>query len=457
MGVTNGGRQRRSGNGLAGASPGSSITGSNAKPGFVIDIRKIRPIANANRKGSVVSNNHSIKFYLSAVLVHIYLISGCTLPRNPVPVAQIPDAELVGISGVRAFAGEVSPVFQQDLIESVRQERPGDFPLKPDGSTSYSALALSGGGANGAFGAGFLSGWTEAGTRPEFKLVTGISTGALIAPFAFLGPEYDEILRRDYTTITTRKIFVPRNFVSLLWNESLEDTAPLANFIESEMNEQVMQAIAEEHNHGRRLYVGTTNLDAQRLVIWNMGAIAASGHPGSLKLFHKVLLASASIPGAFPPVYFKVEVDGKLYDEMHVDGGTITEVFFYGLVVDLPAARKESFGQKTPKAGGAIYIIRNGKVGATPEQVRRSLPSIVRRAITTLTRAHGMEDLYRIYVITEQDQIDFNYVGIPQDYVSESTEPFDPAEMTRLFDLGFEMGKSGDKWHKAPPGLDIAE
>jgi hypothetical protein len=403
------------------------------------------------KKTSCFYKNNVLIFIIYAVFL---CVAGCSLPRNPVPIAQMSNAELVSVKGIRTYGGEFSPHFQKDLVESIRQERESDFPLKPDGSTSYTALALSGGGANGAFGAGFLCGWTQAGTRPKFKLVTGISTGALIAPFAFLGPEYDEELKRAYTATTTRDIFNARNIISLLWNESFADTGPLESSIKRQVNDEVLRAIAEEHAHGRRLYIGTTNLDAKRLVVWNLGAIAASGHPEAVKLCRKVLLASASIPAAFPPVYFDVEVEGRRYDEMHVDGGTITEVFFYGFTLDLPAARKEVFGDKAPKPGGAIYIIRNGKLTATPEPVPRSLPKIISTALSTLTRAQGWGDLHRIYTVTQRDQIDFNYVGIPDDYVPAGKEAFDPKEMNRLFNLGFEMAKSGYEWHKVPPGLN---
>jgi hypothetical protein len=399
-------------------------------------------------------------FYKNNILIFItytvfLCVAGCSLPRNPVPIALMSNAELVSVKGIRTYGGEFSPHFQKDVVESIRQERESDFPLQPDGSTSYSTLALSGGGANGAFGAGFLCGWTQAGTRPKFKLVTGISTGALIAPSAFLGSEYDGKLRKSYTTLTTRDVFNVRNVMSLLWEESFADTGPLERLIERHVDQEVLDAIGAEHAHGRRLYIGTTNLDAGRFVVWNMGAIANSGHPDALKLFRKVMLASASIPGAFPPVYFDVEAADKQYDEMHVDGATTTGVFFHGFTLDLPAARKEVHGEKAPKPGGAIYIIRNGQIAPDPEQVRRHFAKIATRALSTLIRAQGWSDLYRVYIITKRDQVDFHYVDIPDDYVPAGKEAFDPKEMNRLFDLGFELAKSGYKWHKVPPGLEI--
>jgi hypothetical protein len=381
-------------------------------------------------------------------------ITGCSLPRNPAPLAKNILARPVAIPDVRAWADQHSTLFQKDFVESIRQEREGDFPLKPDGSTSYHALALSGGGENGAFGAGVLCGWTQAGTRPEFKLVTGISTGSLIAPFAFLGPEYDDRLKEAYTTMSQKDIYTSRNLLMLPFSESLEDTTPLRKTIEQQMDEDILNAVAQRHAQGKRLYVGTTDMDAGRLVVWNMGAIASSGHPDALELFRKILLASSSIPGAFPPVYFDVEVDGKKYDEMHSDGNTCTNVFFYGFMLDLHAARKEVFGDKAPPPGGAIHIIRDGKLQAAPQQVERKLSTIIGRAISVFSKAGASGDLYRIYAITQRDRIDYNYIDIPTDYEPISKKQIDTAEMNRLFNLGFDMGKSGNKWHKVPPGLE---
>ena len=255
-------------------------------------------------------------------------VAGCgSLPRNPVPVDRMKQAELPGMPDVRAWAGSFSEAFEADLAESVRQESVADFRRAPDGSGHYAALSMSGGGDKGAFGAGFLNGWTASGTRPTFKLVTGISTGALIAPFAFLGPEYDEVLKNAYTTISADEVLRKRG-LSRFWRDAVADTEPLAALIARDVDEDVLKAVARAHGQGRRLYVGTTHMDAGRLVVWNMGAIASSGHPEALALFRKVMLASASVPVAFPPVLIEVEVDGERYDEMHADGGVETQMFF---------------------------------------------------------------------------------------------------------------------------------
>ena len=172
-------------------------------------------------------------------------------------------------------------------------------------------LAVSGGGDNGAFGAGLMNGWTETGTRPEFKMVTGVSTGALIAPFAFLGPDYDAALREVYTTMTPEKVYRARGLSAALFDDAMADTTPLAEMIAKYADQKMFDAIAREYQKGRLLLIGTTDLDAQRPVIWNIGAIAASGHPEALELFRKILRASAAIPGAFQPVLIDVEIDGQ--------------------------------------------------------------------------------------------------------------------------------------------------
>ncbi len=377
---------------------------------------------------------------------------GGGMRRHPVPVDKMSAADLRGIKGVRAWGGQYSRLFHDDITTSVRQECEDDFPVRDDGAVSYSILALSGGGADGAFGAGFIYGWTQTGRRPTFKVVTGISTGALIASFAFLGPEYNEKLKEVFTTVTTKDIFHVRSFVSWLWKESFADTGPLEKLIAKYADENALQAIARAHNRGRRLYFGTANLDAQQLVVWNMGAIAAGNHPDALRIFRKVLLASASIPIAFPPVYFDVEADGKLYDEMHVDGGIITEVFFSDYMLDLPAARRKVFGQDTPRPHVAAYLIRNGKLTPSPEPVPRSLPKITRRALLTLGKAHGWDHLHYICEIAHQNQIDFNYIGIPENCDLPGKQAFDREEMSILFNLGIDLAKSGSPWRKFPDG-----
>jgi predicted acylesterase/phospholipase RssA len=380
-------------------------------------------------------------------------MAGCAdLPRNPVPVQTMDRAEVAGMPGVRAWGGQFSADFQADLATSIKQEVAGVFPLDASGYPIYNGLALSGGGSNGAFGAGLLNGWTQAGTRPVFKVVTGISTGALIAPFAFLGPEYDEQLRDVYTTTRTYNIAKRLNILSILFtSESFARVTPLKQLVEQYFDAQFLKAVAAAHNRGRRLYVGTTHMDAQRLVVWNMGAIANSAHPDALELFHKVVVASSSIPTVFPPVFIGVEVDGQSFDEMHTDGGTITQMFFFADTVDLSAAARAGGHSTREGYRGTMYVIRNGKLGPEPEAVKRRIAAIASRSLSTMIKYAAFNDLMRIHRATQEGSLGFRYAAIPDEFESNATEPFDPDEMARLFDLGYRMGLAGTAWQDTPP------
>jgi predicted acylesterase/phospholipase RssA len=305
-------------------------------------------------------------------------------------------------------------------------------------------LAISGGGDNGAYGAGFLNGWTASGTRPEFKVVTGISTGALIAPFAFLGPKYDYVLQKVYTTTAQKDIFKKRGIKSLLWGDAAADTTPLANIIASYVTPEFLTEVAAEYAKGRILLIGTTNLDSMEPVIWNMGAIAAINTPRSVSLFRSILLASASIPGAFPPVMIDVNVNGTPYQEMHVDGGTVTQVFLYppSLNTANTAPRKR-----------VLYIIRNARLDADWASTERRTMTIAMRAIDSLTRTQGVGDLYRIYTTTNRDGIDFNLTYIPSTFDTPHVEQFDTNYMRSLYDVGLKAASGGYQWQKYPPGF----
>ena len=193
---------------------------------------------------------------------------------------------------------------------------------------SYNVLALSGGGSYGAFSAGVLSGWTATRQRPALDIVTGVSTGALIATYAFLGSEYDQLLGEMYTSISSNDIYRSRNKLAVLWSDAAATSEPLQRMIEARISPQLLQAVACPHAQGRRLYVGTTNLDSGQLVIWDMGAIASTGRPNALGLYRKIILASASVPGFLPPVNIEVTVNGRRFTESHADGGATAKSSF---------------------------------------------------------------------------------------------------------------------------------
>ena len=398
--------------------------------------------------------NSSILAILCTAL--LLLAQGCATPGRlaAVPVQDTTRAEIPGIPHARYWVTSDIEPFIRDALASAQREqaylaRTGhQGPLPP-----VNFLAISGGGDDGAFGAGLLVGWTASGTRPEFKGVTGVSTGALIAPFAFLGPEEDAALREVYTMIGPQNILKPRGLLAALTDDGLADNSPLFELISRHINAEFLARIAREYqDKGRLLLVGTTDLDARRPVIWNMGeiAMAAQDNPKALDLFRKIMLASAAIPGAFPPVMIDVEVNGKPYQEMHVDGGTQAQVFLYPVGM-FDRIRQE--GIKLPPRERSVYVIRNARLDPDWASVDRNTLTIAGRAISSLIQTQGVGDLYRIYLTAQKDGLDYNLAFIGADFNAEHKEDFDTAYMRALFDYSYQLAKQGYPWQKAPPGL----
>jgi Patatin-like phospholipase len=372
------------------------------------------------------------------------------MTRNALPEQYSGKVKIAGMPQIRDYyAGGYSDYYQKDFEDSVRQH----IKSMPEGY-ALKILAISGGGANGAFGVGLINGWDASGTRPVFTIVTGISTGAFIAPFAFLGGKYDAEIGRLFTSVNTDDIYKKKSFFSILGSllgssDSLADSKPLADLLVQYIDGELLNDIAKAHSKGRRLLIATTNLDARKLVVWNMGAIASSGHPKAHELFRSVVLASASMPVAFPAVYIDVEAGGQTYDEMHVDGGLITEVFFCADMFNIQEGLKNVGIKNKPEV--KLYIIRNNQVDVRYEEVDVNILSIAGRSLSSLTTAQGVGDLYRIYLLSKREGIDYNLASIPADFEPNAQEAFDPVEMKRLYDLGYNMAVSGYPWEKLPP------
>jgi hypothetical protein len=384
------------------------------------------------------------------MLAALLVFQGCASapPRNnPLPGELAEQAEIPGIPSVRTWADESPPHIEQWLNtpeEVVRAYFAGIM------DREHNYLAISGGGSNGAFGAGLLNGWSETGTRPEFTLVTGISTGGLIAPFAFLGPDYDQKLKEIYTSYSTDDLVRQRNFLDIVRNDAVADTARLRAKIAEYVDEEMMQAIAAEAGKGRALLIGTTNLDAARPVMWNITQIAEFDTPEALELIRDVMLASASIPGAFPPVSLEVEADGMRYEELHVDGGMTSQVFLYPLGLDWRLVEEMLNVQGRPN----LFVIRNAHLAPDWETVERRLGPILGRTVSSLIRTQGIGDLVRLYLGSVRDGINFHLASIPDNFENTSKEPFDREYMNALFERGRSMAVRGYPWVTDPYGLE---
>jgi len=368
-------------------------------------------------------------------------------PRNPVPEDLVAEAVVPGIPPEARYLGDEPPLYTLQLLEASDEDLQAAFAGIMGREHNY--LAISGGGSRGAFGAGILSGWSEAGTRPEFTIVTGISTGALMAPFAFLGSDYDYVLRDVYTAYATEDLIERRGLLKMLRLDAAADSAPLRELIARYVDQPLVDALAAEFEKGRRLLIGTTNIDTLRPVTWNVTRIAASDAANRLQIIRDVLLASAAIPGALTPVIFEVEAEGVRYDEMHVDGGATAQIFLYPLGLEWLEVLERLQVPGEPH----VYTIRNAKLTPSYESTTRRTTAIASRAVTSLIRTQGFGDMYRLYLATERDGLDYHLAFIPDDFNEESTEMFDPVYMGKLFELGYEMAKDGYSWETVPPGM----
>jgi predicted acylesterase/phospholipase RssA len=347
-------------------------------------------------------------------------------PRIPFTAADEVAAAIPGMPDARFWADSVAD------FTAALPPQPGPW------------LALSSGGADGAFGAGLLNGLSESGKRPDYAVVTGVSTGALMAPFVFAGPRYDDALRAAYTKITAADVFEVGGT-----GESFVDSWPLKDLIAKEITPALLADIAAAHKSGRRLFIVTTDLDAERSVVWNMGAIAVhaadkNGGDAGLNLFRSVLLASSAIPGGFPPVLIDVTANGKQFQEMHVDGGVGGQFF-----VAPPAAMAATSDYRLPAT--ALYVVINTGLQRDFQIVPRSTPSILTSTVGAAVKVDTRLMIDRAYLAAKRSGVDFNIASIPATFNTPSRGPFDPDYMSALFQLGETQGKSATPFGSAPP------
>ena len=358
-----------------------------------------------------------------------------SVPRNLVENAAIPEMDRVRIWG-DIVPDQILKLLEERRHQISRAHRAID--------KSQAFLILSGGGEDGAFGAGLLTGWSAQGNRPKFSIVTGVSTGALIAPFAFLGSQYDRQLHEIYTQYGTNDLFAPQLLPALITGASGDDNTPFADIIARYVDRPLINAVAREHKKGRRLLVLTTNLDAQRPVIWDMGRIASSRHPNSLKLFRKVLQASASFPGLFPPVKIQVRAGGKHYEEMHIDGGASHNLFF------APIEVLQALSGASGSSRNHLYVLFHSKLTPEWKSVKQDAREIALRSISTLIKSHANTDIINLHQDAIKIGIRFHLASIPSKFNIEKTEPFDKVYMQKLFALGQKLGRKGFPRTEAP-------
>ena len=378
--------------------------------------------------------NHNLAI-LAGIVVVALLLAGCTsAPEREVSLKPPSYATLP--NGHDPFnPDQPSPLLSagtSGIVEGVTRyyERKRGHPLN--------VLTISGGGQNGAFGAGFLIGWRESGRRPEFDIVTGVSTGSLLATHAFLGtPADDAVLEEMYTQITKDDIYRSYGIFDLLFGaHSLKDTAPLRALIAKYITAETLERVAAAYDDNRRMWVGTTNIDYGQTWVWNLTLMAKDGQ---LELYRDVLLASASFPIVFPPV----EIDGHLF----VDGSARSNIVVSGLAGE---------GRpKPPRYGpGNIYLIDNGRIEHPPEALRKALGEIAATTISVMMNTSMQFVLTRSYFAARFQGYNFNMVSIPHDVaIGKDPLAFDPKQMRAAFDAGRALAKQPEPWSTSPPNL----
>jgi len=366
----------------------------------------------------------------SLVLMGSLALGACTsLPRTPYTAAEASTSRVLDIDGLRRYADE--PVTK--------------FSFEKDTSTgTKSYLALSGGGADGAYGVGVLNGWTAARTRPTFSVVSGVSTGGLIAPFAYLGSQYDDTLREVYTSGIAESLLNDPSIMRVLFGSGLFGNTRLRELVARYVGPELMAQVARENARGRRLLVVTTDLDTQRTAIWDMGKIAAVGTPEALKLFRDVMAASASIPLVFPPIMIDAEGQGRKFQEMHVDGGVTAPV------LTLPEALLTQ--DRLPgNAKMNIYILVNKKIERNFELVSNSTIDVASRSLSAITQSQTRSIIFSTYDFARRNRLGFHLSYIAREYPAPPSEGFDTAYMRALYQYGYDKAASGQAWSSTVP------
>lgn len=313
-------------------------------------------------------------------------------------------------------------------------------------------LALSAGGKYAAYSAGILCGWTTHGTRPTFDIVTGVSSGAILSLFAFLGPQYDHKIQCFFTETNQSDLFPIRPLRNLIVNGSMAAPIGLKRTIEQEVNPFTLAEIAQAHQAGRRLYLATMNVHTKKLVIWDIGGIACSGRSDALDLVRKVILAATAVPALLPPVEFDVTVDGVRYKELHCDAGPVTQTFVRFEAHDCPRPGTKWL------AGSQLYCFAAGKIEPDPIEGRVGFVKRISASVSASLYALYKLELMKLYALCLTTGMQFNLIAIPPETeLDVNSTSIQASAMKPLFELGYRTAVAGIPWEKAPPGSAIGD
>ena len=363
-----------------------------------------------------------------AILFICLTLQGCAHTAIREPTSSQGDAP----NAIRTLGPDqrFSTLPSESVARRVRAQRAGQ---------PVNILALSGGGADGAFGAGALVGLTRSKLRPQFSVVTGVSTGALIAPYAFLGPDWDDQLVEVYTSGRAEHLLHSRG-LGALFGSSVYSGTPLKQLVDRYATDALIQAVAREASTGRLLLVATTDVSTGEPVIWDLGSIAMNGGAGARELFRDVLVASASVPGLLPPVVIRVQEQQALYDEVHVDG-TVSVPFFVPLAFVEPTRDASD-----PSHGAVVYVIVDGRLSEQPAPLRLRARSILSRSVSAGLNHMLRTTLELTATDAELEGAQFQFAAIPLAYPEPHSFDFRTQSMRSLFQYGYQCAQAGRLW-----------
>lgn len=346
----------------------------------------------------------------------------------------------LGVEGLRYWDGDNENVSNYDILAEVLEF------IDDKGANSHiHHLALSGGGVNGAFSAGILNGWSATETRPEFDVVSGISTGAIVSLFAYLGSDYDQQLRRYYTDTAPSEMFKLNSLFRVFSGNSLINTEGFEHKVRAAIDMPMLEQLAVERAKGRLLLIGTTSLDNEKLAIWDIGRIAQVGSAQAQTLIQDIVIASSSIPGAFPAKLISIDDGQQHFDELHVDGGVSRQVFL------IPQWLR--YDQHSGHLNQTIYVIRNGSLSPRYQVVSNDLKTISSRSLSTLIRNQGIGDVEYIYFYSQHHGLDFQLAHIELDFDAEELDPHHLDYMRSLYDYGYHKALNQQLWLTQPPSI----
>jgi predicted acylesterase/phospholipase RssA len=379
------------------------------------------------------------------LVVAALLAAGCVSgARRPAPSVQYSDAAPVGFPATIRIVEETRAAFETRAPQVLTRLRAaaGGGPIR--------VLALSGGGTGAAFGAGALSGWSRLGTRPEFQIVTGVSAGALMAPFAFLGPTWDAPLAEIYSGRRTEHLLQPQ-WLRALFGASVYRGRPLFDLVDHYVTDELVREIAAQSARGRLLLVATTDLDKEQTVIWNLGEIAAHKGGGARSLLRDVIIASASVPGVFPPVMIRVSAAGQEFDEMHVDGSTTAALFIAPELANVLPVNSSML------QGASVYLVVNGQFGAATETTPNRTVPILKRSFSAASQSSSRAAVEVALALARRNGMELRVTQIPNDYPYRGPLAADPATMAALFDFGVQCALHDALWATPLEVLDRME